>query len=125
MRPTTPIRRVLPRLVLIAGLAVAVGAHAERADRNKPLNAEADTLRYDDARQTSVFAGNVVITKGTIVIRGAQVEVRQDAQGNQFGLVTGKPGSFRQKREGVDEHIEGQAERIEYDSKAETVKFTG
>ena len=125
MRPTTPIRRVLPRLVLIAGLAVAMGVHAERADRNKPLNAEADTLRYDDARQTSVFAGNVVITKGTIVIRGAQVEVRQDAQGNQFGLVTGKPGSFRQKREGVDEHIEGQAERIEYDSKAETVRFTG
>ncbi len=73
MRPTTLSRRVLPRLVLIAGLALAVGAHAERADRNKPLNAEADTLRYDDARQTSVFSGNVVITKGTIVIRGARV----------------------------------------------------
>ena len=100
-------------------------AMAERADRNKPLNAEADNLRYDDARQTSVFSGNVVITKGSIVIRGAQVEVRQDAQGNQFGLVTGRPASFRQKREGVDEHIEGQAERIEYDSKAETVRFSG
>lgn len=107
-------------LVLPHGLAMA-----ERADRNKPLNAEADSLRYDDARQTSVFSGNVVITKGSIVIRGAQVEVRQDAQGNQFGLVTGRPGSFRQKREGVDEHIEGQAERIEYDSKAETVRFSG
>lgn len=117
--------RVLPRWVLIAGLALAGGAHAERADRNKPLNAEADTLRYDDARQTSVFSGNVVITKGTIVIRGAQVEVRQDPQGHQFGVVTGKPGFFRQKREGVDEFIEGQAERIEYDSQAETVKFTG
>lgn len=107
-------------LALPHGLAMA-----ERADRNKPLNAEADNLRYDDARQTSVFSGNVVITKGSIVIRGAQVEVRQDAQGNQFGLVTGRPGSFRQKREGVDEHIEGQAERIEYDSKAETVRFSG
>ena len=107
-------------LALPHGLAMA-----ERADRNKPLNAEADNLRYDDARQTSVFSGNVVITKGSIVIRGAQVEVRQDAQGNQFGLVTGRPGSFRQKREGVDEHIEGQAEHIEYDSKAETVRFSG
>ncbi len=115
-----------PRLALALALAGgAVGVQAERADRNKPLNAEADSLRYDDARQTSVFTGNVVITKGSIVIRGAQVEVRQDAAGNQLGIITGKPGAFRQKREGVDEFIEGQAERIEYDSKSETVKFTG
>lgn len=110
---------------LFAGLVLSGAAHAERADRNKPLNAEADSLRYDDAKQTSVFTGNVVITKGSIVIRGAQVEVRQDTQGNQFGVVSGKPGFFRQKREGLDEFIEGQAERIEYDSKADTVKFVG
>jgi lipopolysaccharide export system protein LptA len=126
---TMPIDRsfcCLPLLVVcLAGLLLAGAAQAERADRNKPLNAEADSLRYDDAKQTSVFTGNVVITKGSIVIRGAQVEVRQDPQGNQFGIITGKPGSFRQKREGVDEHIEGQAERIEYDSKTESVKFTG
>lgn len=111
--------------VLLAGALGAGLAYAERADRNQPMNAEADALRYDDARQTSVFTGNVVITKGTIIIRGARVEVRQDAQGNQFGLVTGNPGFFRQKREGVDEFIEGQAQRIEYDSKADTVRFSG
>ncbi len=122
----TPFPRLLARLGLSGLLLVAAGAAlAERADRNKPLNAEADRLRYDDARQTSVFTGNVVITKGSILIRGAQVEVRQDPQGNQFGLITGQPGFFRQKREGVDEHIEGQAERIEYDSKTEMVRFTG
>lgn len=110
---------------LVAGLLFANAAHAEKADRNLPLNAEADALRYDDARQTSVFTGNVVITKGTIVIRGAKVEVRQDAQGNQFGIVNGSPGFFRQKRDGVDEFIEGTAQRIEYDSKADTVRFVG
>lgn len=121
-----PVRRLFLGLSLPVLLVLPLGvAQAERADRNKPLSAEADSLRYDDARQTSVFSGNVVITKGSILIRGAQVEVRQDPQGNQFGLVTGQPGFFRQKREGVDEHIEGQAERIEYDSKTETVRFTG
>lgn len=115
----------LPAAVLVAGLLCAGLARAERADRDKPMNAEADALRYDDARQTSVFTGNVVITKGSIVIRGAQVEVRQDPQGNQFGTVTGSPGFFRQKREAVDEFIEGQAQRIEYDSKADTVRFVG
>ncbi|MFP8835025.1 lipopolysaccharide transport periplasmic protein LptA [Hydrogenophaga sp. XSHU_21] len=117
-----------PSLLAAAGLALALAmgaSHAEQADRLKPLNAEADNLRYDDARQVSVFTGNVVITKGSIVIRGAQVEVRQDTQGHQFGVVQGSPGFFRQKREGVNEFIEGEARRIEYDSRADTVRFLG
>ena len=110
---------------LVIGLLCVGAAQAERADRNKPMNAEADALRYDDASQTSVFTGNVVITKGTIVIRGARVEVRQDTQGNQFGTVNGSPAFFRQKRDVGEEFIEGEAQRIEYDSQTETVRFVG
>ena len=51
--------------------------------------------------------------------------MRQDPQGNQFGVVTGNPGTFRQKREGLDEFIEGEGSRIDYDSRADTVRFTG
>ena len=125
--PASPFFRLSRPLVwcLLAALCSATAVHAEKADRDKPMNAEADALRYDDARQTSVFTGNVVITKGTIIIRGSQVEVRQDAQGNQFGIVNGSPGFFRQKRDNVDEFIEGTAQRIDYDSKADTVRFTG
>ena len=101
-------------------------ANAEKADRNKPMNVEADALRYDDLKQTSVFTGRVVLAKGSIVIRGAQLDVRQDPEGYQFGLViaeAGKLAFFRQKREGVDEFIEGEGEVIEYDGRADTVKF--
>ena len=110
--------------VILAGAAGA--ALAEKADRNKPMNIEADSLRYDDLKQVSVFSGRVVLTKGTIQIRGAQIEVRQDPDGFQFGVVTGTPQSlafFRQKREGLDEFIEGEGETIEYDGKAHTVNF--
>ncbi len=102
-------------------------AQAENADRNKPMNIEADSLRYDDIKQVSVFTGRVVLTKGSIQIRGAQIEVRQDPDGFQFGTVTGSPQTlafYRQKREGLEEYIEGEAEVIEYDGKADTVKFT-
>ena len=113
--------------LLAALLALfAVGAHAEKADRNKPMNVEADALRYDDVKQLSVFTGRVVLTKGTIQIRGAKIEVRQDPQGNQYGVVTAEPGQlafFRQKREGVDEYIEGEGETIDYDGRVDTVKF--
>lgn len=114
-------------LLLWGVLAGAFGpALAEKADHSKPMNIEADALRYDDLKQVSVFTGNVVVTKGTIQIRGAQIEVRQDPAGNQFGVVVGgrdKLAFFRQKREGLDEFIEGEAETIEYDGKADTVKF--
>lgn len=116
-------------LIVLCGFTIGTGlVHAEKADRQKPLHAESDVLRYDDTRQLSIFTGNVVITKGTIVIRGDRVEVKQDTQGHQFGTVTGNSNAlafFRQKREGLDEFIEGEAERIEYNGQLDTVQFIG
>ena len=57
-------------------LVAASGAMAERADNSKPMQIAADAMRYDDVKQTSVWTGNVIATKGTIVIRGDVVEVR-------------------------------------------------
>jgi len=118
---------------VVALLGVAIGlvlsaapAMAEKADRNMPMNVVADAIRYDDLNQTTVITGNVLITKGTIVIRGARVDVRQDPEGYQFAVVTAEPGKrafFRQKREGLDEFIEGEGESIEYDGKLDRVKF--
>jgi lipopolysaccharide export system protein LptA len=116
----------LPTLLIALALLLALPARAEKADRDKPMNAEADALRYDDLKQTSVFTGNVVITKGTILIRGARVDVVQDAEGYQQAVVIAEPGKlayYRSKREGVDETIEGEGERIEYDGRADNVKF--
>jgi len=113
---------------LVLAFLWATPVQAERADRDKPMNVEADALRYDDAQKVSVFSGRVVLTKGTIMIRGAKVEVRQDPQGNQFGLVTAAPDKlafFRQKREGVDEFVEGEGQTIDYDGRADSVKFIG
>jgi lipopolysaccharide export system protein LptA len=110
---------------MLAGLVPAV--QAEKADRTKPMNIEADSMRYDDLKQTSVFTGNVVVTKGTIVIRGTRIDVRQDPDGYQYGVVTAAPGKlayYKQKRDaGTDEWIEGESEVIEYDSRADNVKF--
>ena len=116
-------------LFLVAMLACGM-ASAEKADSAKPMNIEADALRHDDLKQISVFTGNVVVTKGTIILRGAQLEVRQDAQGYQFGVMTAEPGKrafFRQKRDTApgapDEFVEGEGEVIDYDGRADIVKF--
>jgi lipopolysaccharide export system protein LptA len=119
------------RAALLAafGAAVLVGApaHAEKADRFKPLNVEADQPgRIDLLNQYVVFNGNVVVTKGTMVIRAARIEVRETPDGYHSAVAIGaanKPATFRQKRDGVDETIEGQAERLEYDGKTDTIRF--
>lgn len=118
--------RLLPILLLTAMACTLGVAHAEKADRAKPMNIEADALRHDELKQTSVFTGRVVMTKGSIVLRGGRLDVRQDADGYQYGVVTAEPGKrafFRQKRDTLpgapDEFIEGESETIEYDGKAD------
>lgn len=96
---------------------------AERADRDKPVHVEADQVLVDDANQTSTFVGNVQLTQGTMVIRGDKIVVVQDKEGFKLGTAYGNTASFRQKREGLDEYVEGYGERIVYDTRAETVDF--
>lgn len=99
---------------------------AEKADSTMPMNAQADAMRHDEQKLITTFTGNVIITKGSIVMRGAKIEVRQDAQGNQFATITGDAKNqafFRQKREGINEYIEGVSKIIEYDGKADNVKL--
>ena len=129
--PTGKIRALMQHtfwLVIALAAAVAGPVRAENADRNKPMNAEADALRYDDLKQTSVFTGNVVITKGSTLIRGGQVDVKQDPEGYQQAVVVSAPGKlafYRKKREALDEFIEGEGSRIEYDSRLDVVRFIG
>jgi lipopolysaccharide export system protein LptA len=114
-------RRPVAAVVLL--LAIGAVAHAERTDRDKPVNIEADRMLADDQKQTAVFEGRVVLTQGTFVLRADKLTVRQDTQGFQTGVAVGAPATFRQKRDGVDEWIDGEASRIEYDGKSERVEL--
>ena len=117
--------RALPAAAL--ALALAAAAQAEKADRTKPLNVAADRQgTFDLLKQVVVFSGNVIITKGTIVIKADRVEVREAPDGYRIALALGsasKPATFRQKRDGVDEYIDGQADRLEYDEKGDVIRF--
>lgn len=113
-------------------LAVAVfvaPAAAEKADRSKPMVVEADQPgTLDLQRQVVVFNGNVVVTQGTMVLRAQRIELRELPDGYRAASASGGPGqqaTWRQKRDGVDETIEGAADRIEYDGRTDTLRFVG
>ena len=97
---------------------------AEKADRDKPTTIDSDKLNHDDQKQITVFTGNVVLTKGSLLMRGDRMEMWQDSAGHYFGILTGRPATFRQKREGVNEYMEGESLRVDYDGKDEIVVLT-
>ena len=112
----------------LAALLVALSfpAFAEKADSEKPINLEADRISMDDVKKVQIFEGNVVLTQGTMQIRTAKLVVTQDADGFQKGVASGGANGlarFRQKLEGKDAYIEGEAERIEHDARSEKTQF--
>lgn len=113
--------------LLLAALLLfcAPACFAERADRDKPVHLEADQVLMDDAQHVSTFTGKVQFTQGTMLIRGDKIVVVEDADGFKHGTAYGHTASYRQKREGLDEYVDGYGERIEYDTRAETVDFYG
>jgi lipopolysaccharide export system protein LptA len=115
--------RLVAAAALAAGLGSPVSSLAERADRDKPVNLEADRVDLDDAKKEAVFVGNVTLTQGTMTIKADKIIVKQDAEGFQYGIAYGNPAHFRQKREGFDEYIEGFSERLEYDGKADKMQM--
>lgn len=113
--------------LFLAGVGI-LPAQAELADRDKPMFIEADTMRYDDANKVTNATGRVVATKGTLVLRADAVEVRQDDTGKSFVVATSRAGNqalMRQKREGLNEFFEAQANRIERDEKTQIARLLG
>ena len=131
MIPTFPHSKtpaVLMAALLAAGMAPS-GALAEKADRTKPMVVEADRSgSVDLQRQLLVYSGNVVIAQGTLLLRAEHIELRESTDGYRAAIATGvpgKPATWRQRRDGVDETVEGTADRIEYDGHADTLRFSG
>ena len=117
-------RRALRRIIVATMLGAAcLSAQAERADRDKPVNIEADKVEIDDQKKEAVFQGNVVLTQGTLMLKADRIVVNQDEGGFQSGVAYGKPAYFRQKREGFEDFIEGEAERLEYNGQQEKVEL--
>lgn len=119
MKPFAPLLSLLLSLATFPALA-------ERADRDKPSHLEAARVTVDDIKRIHIFEGDVVLTQGTLSMRSAKMVVTQDADGYQKVVATGGADGlvrFRQKREGKEEWAEGEAERVEYDSRKEKAEF--
>jgi lipopolysaccharide export system protein LptA len=97
-------------------------ANAAKDDQFFPTAIESDKMTYDELKQINTFTGNVRLIKGSLILKGDTLTLRQTPEGFQMGFVEGKPAFFRQRRDGPgDLYVEGFSHRIDYDGKTETV----
>ena len=111
-------------LVLLAALSFIAPAHAEKADRDKPVNFSSDDaggVNYET--RTGSLKGNVVITQGTMTVRADRIDFKQNADNSLSATVYGNPLSFRQKKDGSDEFYEAYAQKAVYDGQKELLEL--
>jgi lipopolysaccharide export system protein LptA len=114
---------LLTKLLFVLLLASGGKAFAEKADRDQPIDLEADTVNVNDAKKISTYTGSVVLTQGSLSIHAEKLIVREDKDGFQHSSSFGNPTTFRQKREGTNDYIQGSAQRIEYDGHLDKVQL--
>ena len=99
----------------LALVAWAMTAHGLAADKDEPIEVEADTAELDDAKKISIYRGNVIVTQGTIRMTGDVMTVHQTEDGDLETLVLeGRPATYRQLPEKSKVYDEAEALRMEY-----------
>jgi lipopolysaccharide export system protein LptA len=124
------IKTALSYAVFGLSLSASMQLMAESSDRDQPIDLEADSMVVDDAKQTSTYKGRVILKQGTLVIHADKLVVHEDKFGFQHSTSTGNPTTFKQKRDGKNEYMEGsddivKGDYIMYDAVAEVAEVKG
>jgi lipopolysaccharide export system protein LptA len=118
----------MKKILAAAIFLLPLAAMAEKADALKPVeinyNGEA---HVDQVTQSYIVTGDVIIKRGTMVLKSDRAEVKESPEGYKTVILTANPSkvaTFKQKRDGgPDMWSDGQAQRIEYDERADVVKL--
>ena len=106
---------VLSALLLWMSLTAPLPVSALSSDKQQPIHIEADSVVIDDAQGTAVYRGNVRYTQGSTHLEAEKVTVYStDRQKVNKVVADGKPATFRQRPDGQEQDIRGQAGHIEY-----------
>ena len=124
----SPLHKLCICPVLLLAFLTSI-AHAEKADKDKPIILEAEKVSMNDVQQVYELNGEVLLIKGSILITGEKGSIKVDAQGYEYVDVQGNSestASFRQRREGpANEFMQGQGQVVTYNAKTELLTLQG
>ncbi len=132
MLPAKPWLRGAATAVLVLLCAGLPSAWALRSDASQALLVNAGSMHYDNVAQATVFTGDVVLTKGSLVLHAARVQVHQRADGYDDATAYGsasQPATFDQTLDAAPGQprptVHGQALELHYDGRSDVITLTG
>jgi len=94
-------------------------------DRNQPIKIKADNVKLNEKTGISIYNGNVVFTQGSLVLKGNRIVIYQPKGKVNKIIVTGKPASFQQQQDKVEQLVYAEAGKMEFITKDERVYLSG
>lgn len=131
---TLPTRRfgsswsVLVATVSLVLCSTTLFAQSTDAEAEPDTLILSDTLHYDDVKRESVFVGNVIMTRGLMVLHSDRLTMREDDEGFQYGTATVTTTDrvrVRQEKPEKHEVIKAEGLRAEYNSKTDELIMIG
>jgi lipopolysaccharide export system protein LptA len=114
MAPVDPRQKNRLRGILLLLSLLPLTAWGLDADREQPINIEADQASLNDKTGVSVYEGNVKLQQGTLVFTGNKMTVQLTDKKLDTIVLTGTPATYVQRPDGKDVDQHAEAERIEY-----------
>lgn len=126
MKPSL-IKLLFPLLLISAPSLAQVATPGANTGPEPETLVLSDTLTYDDKTKTSIFNGNVILTRGQMRLTADTLKIQEDAEGFQHGTATVSSGKVHifEERPDTYETIRSEGDRAEYNGKDDTVKMIG
>ena len=112
-------------MAAVLGLTILASTSVLAADRDQPTQVEADHLLIDDESATSIYSGGVKLQRGSLRVDADKVTIKSPADSSQTMLILGQPAHFRQRPEGENQDVRGEADRIDYDVDSQQLILRG
>ncbi len=101
-------------VLLISVLLLPSLSFALSSDRNQPIKIKADNVTMNEKAGVSVYNGNVIFTQGSLILKGSKIVIHQPDGKVSKIIVTGKPASFQQQQDNVEQLVRAKAGKMEF-----------
>ncbi|AWY20505.1 lipopolysaccharide transport periplasmic protein LptA [Moraxella bovis] len=113
-------------LLFVAGMSMALSAHALPSDASQPIRLLADKATYSERTGVTSYSGNVIIEQGTLKITADNITLNlDDKRSIKTALATGRPATMQQVVTQEKGLAKGQANKIDYNAVTGIITLTG
>jgi lipopolysaccharide export system protein LptA len=121
--------RLVKTLPFLLGLSAALGslsAWALPTDRDQPIRIQADDAQLDDKQGVATYKGDVIITQGSMMIKGSTVTITRAPSGDIDVVTSVGNLAYFEQQQSTDkpDKMQGYGKQIQYQAQKDLVILT-